>query len=74
MIEFMYDLSKRKEFRDFTCVGDIINELSKYPQDSRVVIDGDSYFYLHVEKDNSILNFDSASLDEEYEEVDECVD
>lgn len=69
----MYDKTKRREFRDVTCVGDIISELSKYPQDARVVIDGDSYFYLHVETDNSILNFDSASLDEEYGE-DECVD
>lgn len=47
-------------------VGRLVEQLSKLPQDAELTICGDSYVYIHVEKDGSAVNIDCEDLDEEY--------
>lgn len=64
----MYDLSKRKECKDIK-VREVVEILSTLPEDASVLFNGDNYGYLHIEEDLSIISFDDASLDEEYEKA-----
>ena len=61
-----YDINKRQEFMGRTTVRDIINILNTLNPDATFLCDGDSYFYLHVESDDSIVCIDSSSLDDDY--------
>lgn len=65
----MYDINKRKEFQGAT-VQEIINILSKLNPEAEFLCDGDNYFYLHVEEDDSVVNLDSSSLDSIYPDPD----
>lgn len=65
----MYD-PKRRTFRFGVKVKDLIDELSKFPQEADVLICGDSYCYIHVETDNSTICLDNESLDECYDDRD----
>lgn len=47
-------------------VGDLIAELQKLPSDMKVAICGDSYCFLHVESDSSVVCIDNESLDDCY--------
>ena len=61
----MYDINKRKELHNAT-VKDVMEILEELPEDAQVVFDGDEYGYIHVEKDLSVVSFDSSSLDDDY--------
>lgn len=62
----MYDLSKRIECKDLE-VSELKKVLANVPDNCKVVFMGDNYGYIHIEEDLSVINFDDASLDEEYE-------
>ena len=47
-------------------VRDVIKYLNTLPKDCEVNVNGDNLFYIHVEKDKSLLSFDDNSLSEEY--------
>ena len=63
--------AKDRKFLDGskTTVKDIIEILKPYSPEAKVGVDGDNYFYIHVESDGSAISFDSSSLDEYYEEI-----
>lgn len=70
----MYDLSKRQEMRNVE-VWEVIELLQKLPNNSKVLFNGDNYGYIHIEADESVISFDDASLDEDYEtQKGECDD
>lgn len=61
----MYDVARRKKFEGVT-VRDLIEELSKMPQDAEVLCCGDDYIWLHVEDDDSTVCIDVEDLEENY--------
>lgn len=63
----MYD---KKQYQFFECitVGEMVQRLQKLPQEAVLEICGDSYCYIHVEKDCSVVNLDNSALDDDYEE------
>lgn len=69
----MLDAKLRKFFnKKVTTVGEVIEELKKFDPSTPFGVDGDNYFYLHVDKNNldedkvHRISLDSASLDETY--------
>ena len=62
----MYDINRKKKFMDIT-VKELIDALQDFPQDAKIEICGDSYCYIHVEENNSVVNLDNEELDECYE-------
>lgn len=62
----MYELTKRY-FQENILVEQLIEALKKYPQKAKVCICGDSYCYMHLEQDGTVVNIDNESLDECYE-------
>ena len=63
----MYDINKRTNVSGFT-VKELIHELSKMPEDARVICCGDDLVWLHCEKDGSIVCIDCEGLDECYDD------
>lgn len=66
----MYDINKQEFFEGIT-VGELVDKLSKLPQNASFVLCGDTCGYIHIEKDASVVNLDNASLDDEYEIAEE---
>lgn len=63
----MLSAKDRKSFcSSETTVGEIIEVLKGYDPKAHIGVDGDSYFYIHVEEDGSSISFDSSSLDDIY--------
>ena len=63
----MYDYKKlRTDYR--ITVEDLITELKKENPKAEIVICGDDRIYIHVEKDGSVVNLDTESLSDEYDE------
>lgn len=63
----MFSAKDRKSFTSSeTTVEEIINLLKTYDPKAKIGVDGDNYFYIHVEEDGSAISFDSSSLDEIY--------
>lgn len=58
----MFDKSKRKKFDEAT-VGDLIKFLENLPKKTRVLFQGDSEWYIHMEEDMSAISFDDNDLD-----------
>lgn len=61
----MYDITKRIKAND-TTVGEVIEGLQKLPSDAKFLVCGDERFFVHIEKDESVVSFDTEDLDEEY--------
>ena len=61
-----YDINKRREIDCPMTVGELVSILMDMNQSAEVLCDGDKYFYIHVEADDSVVNIDSSGLDEEY--------
>lgn len=59
----MYDM-KRTVSRYCLTVKDLIDELSKFPQDAELLICGVTCCHIHVEQDNSVVNIDYDLLEE----------
>ena len=57
----MYDLERLTLVYGIK-VKDLIEELSKYPQEAEVLIGGNNYCYIHVETNNSIIRLDNEPL------------
>lgn len=53
----MFDKSKRKKFDEAT-VGDLIKFLENLPKKTRILFQGDSEGYIHMEEDMSAISFD----------------
>ena len=66
----MYDITKRITMVDAT-VGDLIKLLKGIPTDARILCCGDNIAYIHVEKDDSVVNIDTEDLEEDCYDVDE---
>ena len=69
----MLDPKLRKSFnKKVTTVGEVIEQLQKFDPSTPFGVDGDNYFYLHVDKENfdedkvDGISLDSSSLDETY--------
>lgn len=63
----MFDKNRRIEARDMT-VAELRAILEDLPDNCEVNFMGDNYGYIHIESDLSIISFDDASLEDEYEE------
>lgn len=59
-----------KDRKCFCCnemtVGKLIEVLKGYDPEAKIGVDGDNYFYIHVEEDGSAISIDSSSLDDIY--------
>lgn len=63
----MLDAKKRKSFcAQDTTVEELIEVLKGYDPEAKIGVDGDNYFYIHVEEDGSAISIDSSSLDDIY--------
>ena len=62
----MYDPNLKRAFKGAK-VRELIAVLRAMPQDAQILCDGDEWFWLHVEKDRSVVNIDSTELEDEYE-------
>lgn len=61
----MYDKNKRI-FKENITVNELCNILSTLPPRAKICICGDSYCYIHVEQDGSVVNLDNEDLEECY--------
>lgn len=61
-----YDISKRKCLEPMT-VGNLIEELSKFPKETKVYCCGDAV-WIHVNSDGYAICIDCDDLENEYEE------
>lgn len=66
----MYDPKLERAFKSAK-VRELIEALLTLPPDAQIECDGDEWFWLHVEKDRSVVNIDSTELEDEYEVDDE---
>ena len=63
----MLDAKKRKSFcAADTTVEELIEVLKSYDPEAKIGVDGDNYFYIHVEEDGKAISIDSSSLDDIY--------
>jgi hypothetical protein len=62
----MYDPKLKRAFKSAK-VRELIEALQAMPPDTQILCDGDEWFWLHVEKDRSVVNIDSTELEDEYE-------
>lgn len=63
----MYDIKQRKPLLDIP-VSYLIELLRSMPPEATLTVNGDNYFYIHVETDGSVVNIDNEPLDECYED------
>lgn len=49
-------------------VAELIELLKNYPEDYKVAVSGNYFFYLHVDDDEKTLIFDESDLGDYYEE------
>lgn len=61
----MYDISERKQF---STVGELRQLLASLNDDTKVLITGDDYCWLHVEEDQSVICLDTEDLEDCYED------
>jgi len=61
----MYDINRRKQF---STVKELKELLADIPDETQVVICGDSYAWFHAEADNSIVCLDCEDLEADYDE------
>ena len=66
----MYDVNKLRGFKGKT-VGELVDFLSTLPREAKIFCDGDEWFWVHLDADESAVNIDSSSLDAEYAEAEE---
>ena len=69
----MYDLGLKRSFQNAK-VRDLIKVLQTLPPDAEILCDGDEWFWLHVESDLSVVDIDSAALEDEYEVDDQTTE
>lgn len=69
-----YGINKRREIDCPITVGELVSILQGMNQSAEVLCDGDKYFYIHVEADDSVVNIDSSGLDDVYPDPDEDED
>lgn len=62
----MYNQEKCVKINCDGTVHSIISLLKQYPPDAKLTISGDNLFYIHCEQDDSLVNLDTESLDENY--------
>ncbi len=63
----MYD--KEQSFQSLSPTAScLIGALQKVHPDAKVMVCGDDNCFIHVEKDNSVVNIDNEPLDECYED------
>lgn len=65
----MYDIKERKKFRKLK-ISELIEELKQLPQDAEFLLCGDDLYYLHIEKNRTVVNLDTEDLESEYIEDD----
>lgn len=61
----MYDVNERKKFRCLT-IAKFTEQLQTLPQDAELLICGENMFFLHVEKDKSVVCIDTEDLEDVY--------
>ena len=62
----MYNKNKLV-FKENITVNELCNILSTLPPRATLCICGDTNYYIHVEKDDSVVNLDNEDLEEYYE-------
>ena len=62
----MYEPKLKRTFKGAK-VRELIAVLQTMPPDAQILCDGDEWFWLHVEKERSVVNIDSTELEDEYE-------
>jgi hypothetical protein len=63
----MFNPDLHKEMKNIT-VKELCEHLQTLPQDAKIVVDGDEYFHIHVEYDNSVVDLDDSAMEDEYPE------
>lgn len=61
----MYDVKERKKFRNLT-IAEFAQQLQALPQDAQLLICGEDTFFLHIEKDKSVVCIDTEDLEDVY--------
>lgn len=61
----MYDIKERKKFRKLK-IAELIEELKNLPQNAEFLLCGDNLFYLHIEKDKTVVCLDTEDLEDDY--------
>lgn len=61
----MYDVKERKKLTKLT-VSKFIEQLLSLPQAAEVLICGENIFFLHIEKDKSVVCIDTEDLEDVY--------
>lgn len=61
----MYDVNERKKFRNLT-ISEFTEQLQALPQDAKLLICGADMFFLHIEKDKSVVCIDTDDLEDVY--------
>ena len=61
----MLDVSKRQHLSDLE-VGDVVDILSKLPRRAKFAICGMENFFIHVQKDNTVVCLDTDDLHDDY--------
>lgn len=61
----MYDVNERKKFKNLT-IAEFSEQLQALPQDAKLLICGENMFFLHIEKDKSVVCIDTEDLEDVY--------
>jgi len=61
----MYDVKERKKFRNLT-IAEFTQQLQALPQAAELLICGEDTFFLHMEKDKSVVCIDTEDLEDVY--------
>lgn len=61
----MYDVNERKKFRNLA-IAEFTEQLQALPQDAKLLICGEDIFFLHIEKDKSVVCIDTEDLEDVY--------
>ncbi len=61
----MYDINERKKFRCLT-IAKFTEQLQAVPQDAELLICGENMFFLHIEKNKTVVCIDTEDLEDVY--------
>lgn len=61
----MYDINFRRKIQKNT-VGNLIEKLKELPQDAEILVCGEDIFFLHIERDKTVVCLDTEDLETDY--------
>ena len=61
----MFDINERKKFRKLA-IAEFTEQLQALPQEAKLLICGEDMFFIHIEKDKSVVCIDTEDLEDVY--------